>query len=381
MYDRAVLHMDLDSFFASVEILKNSELKGKPLIIGGTSNRGVVSSCSYEARRFGVHSAMPMKMALQLCPNATVLRGDMDSYSYYSNMVTDVIAEEAPVYEKASVDEFYLDLTGMDKFFGCYKWSGELRQRIIRETGLPISFGLSVNKLISKIGTGEGKPNGSKQIKRGVEKQFIAPLPVKKIPGVGQKTYKKLSFMGVRSIKVRSEIPTRLLEREFGKSGRKLSEKANAIDNTPIVPYSESKSISKERTFMEDSLDLRMIRNMLIDMCDKLSFELRASGRLTSVITVKIRYADFNTFTKQCRIPYTAQDNALGKYALQLFDKVYERRQLIRLIGVKFSGLVHGSYQISLFDDSLERIRLLQEMDGIRKRFGSNVIGRASALK
>ncbi len=381
MFERAVLHMDLDSFFASVEVLKNSELKGKPLIIGGTSNRGVVSSCSYEARRFGVHSAMPMKMALQLCPNATVLRGDMDSYSYYSNMVTDVIAEEAPVYEKASVDEFYLDLTGMDRFFGCFKWSGELRQRIIHETGLPISFGLSVNKLISKIGTGEGKPNGTKEIKRGVEKQFIAPLPVKKIPGVGKKTYKKLSFMGVRSIKVLSEIPTRLLEREFGKHGRQLSEKANAIDNTPIIPYSESKSISKERTFMEDTLDLRMIRNMLIDMCDKLSFELRASNRLTSVITVKIRYADFNTFTKQSRISYTAQDNALGKYALQLFDKVYERRQLIRLIGVKFSGLVHGSYQISLFDDSVERIRLLQEMDGIRKRFGPDVIGRASALK
>jgi len=381
MFERAVLHMDLDSFFASVEVLKNSELKGKPLIIGGTSNRGVVSSCSYEARRFGVHSAMPMKMALQLCPNATVLRGDMDSYSYYSNMVTDVIAEEAPVYEKASVDEFYLDLTGMDRFFGCYKWSGELRQRIIHETGLPISFGLSVNKLISKIGTGEGKPNGTKEIKRGVEKQFIAPLPVKKIPGVGKKTYKKLSFMGVRSIKVLSEIPPRLLEREFGKFGRQLSEKANAIDNSPIVPYSESKSMSKERTFMEDTLDLRMIRNMLIDICDKLSFELRASNRLTSVITVKIRYADFNTFTKQCRVSYTAQDNALGKYALQLFDKVYERRQLIRLIGVKFSGLVHGSYQISLFDDSVERILLLQEMDGIRKRFGSDAIGRASALK
>jgi len=380
MFDRAVLHMDLDSFFASVEVLKNSELKGKPLIIGGTSRRGVVSSCSYEARRYGVHSAMPMKMALQLCPNATVLRGDMDSYSYYSNMVTDVIAEEAPVYEKASVDEFYLDLTGMDRFFGCYKWSGELRHRIIKETGLPISFGLSVNKLISKIGTGEAKPNGAKEIKRGIEKQFIAPMPVKKIPGVGKKTYKKLSFMGVRSIKILSEIPTRLLEREFGKTGRKLWEKANAIDNTPIVPYSESKSISKERTFMEDTLDLRVIRNMLIDMCDKLSFELRDSNRLTSVITVKIRYADFNTFTKQCRISYTAQDNALGKYALQLFDKVYERRQLIRLIGVKFSGLVHGSYQISLFDDSVERIRLLQEMDGIRKRFGQDVIGRASVL-
>lgn len=381
MFERAVLHMDLDSFFASVEVLKNSELKGKPLIIGGTSNRGVVSSCSYEARKYGVHSAMPMKMALQLCPNAIILRGDMDSYSYYSNLVTDVIAEDAPLYEKASVDEFYLDLTGMDRFFGCYKWSVELRQRIIKETGLPISFGLSVNKLISKISTGEAKPNGAKEIKRGIEKDFIAPLPVKKIPGVGNKTYKKLSFMGVRSIKVLSEIPTRLLEREFGKHGRQLSEKANAIDNTPVIPYSEAKSISKERTFMEDTLDLRMIRNMFIDMCDKLSFELRTSNRLTSCITVKIRYADFNTFTKQFRISYTAQDNALGKYALQLFDKVYERRQLIRLIGVKFSGLVHGNYQISLFDDSIERIRLLQEMDHIRKRFGADVIGRASALK
>ena len=381
MFERAVLHMDLDSFFASVEVLKNSELKGKPLVIGGTSNRGVVSSCSYEARRFGVHSAMPMKMALQLCPNAIVLRGDMDSYSYYSNMVTEVIAEDAPVYEKASIDEFYLDLTGMDRFFGCYKWSGELRQRIISETGLPISFGLSVNKLISKMGTGEAKPNGAKEIKRGIEKQFIAPLPVKKIPGVGQKTYKKLSFMGVRSIKILSEIPTRLLEREFGKHGRLLWEKANAIDNTPIVPYSESKSLSKERTFSEDTLDLKMIRNMLIDMCDKLSFELRASNRLTSCITVKIRYADFNTFTKQCKISYTAQDNALSKYALQLFDKVYERRQLIRLIGVKFSGLVHGNYQINLFDDSIERIHLLQQMDHIRNRFGQDAIGRASALE
>jgi len=380
MFERAVLHMDLDSFFASVEVLKNSSLKGKPLIIGGTSNRGVVSSCSYEARRYGVHSAMPMKMALQLCPNAIIVRGDMDSYSYYSNMVTDVIAADAPVYEKASIDEFYLDLTGMDRFFGCYKWSKELRQRVISETGLPISFGLSVNKLISKMGTGESKPNGAKEIKRGIEKQFIAPLPVKKIPGVGKKTYKKLSFMGVRSIKILSEIPSRLLEREFGKHGRQLWEKANAIDNTPIIPYSESKSLSKERTFSEDTLDLKMIRNMLIDMCDKLSFELRASNRLTSCITVKIRYADFNTFTKQCKISYTAQDNALSQYAIQLFDKVYERRQLIRLIGVKFSGLVHGNYQINLFDDSIERIHLLQQMDHIRNRFGQDAIGRASAI-
>ena len=249
MYDRAVLHLDLDSFFASVECLKNSELAGKPLIIGGKSNRGVVASCSYEARRYGVHSAMPVKMALQLCPDAIVLRGDMDSYSKYSNLVTEVIAEDAPVYEKASIDEFYLDLSGMDKYFGCFSWSKELRQRIMKETGLPISFGLSVNKLISKIGTGEAKPNGTKAVERGVEKAFISPLPVKKIPGVGKKTYKKLSFMGVRSIKVLSEVPINLLEREFGKSGRHLWEKANAIDNTPVVPIVRQNRFQKREHF------------------------------------------------------------------------------------------------------------------------------------
>ncbi len=373
--------MDLDSFFVSVECLKNSSLLNKPLIIGGVSNRGVVASCSYEARRYGIHSAMPVKMALRLCPDVIVMRGDMDSYSKYSRLVTDVIANDAPIYEKASIDEFYLDLSGMDKFFGCYKWSTELRHRIIKETGLPISFGLSVNKLISKIGTGDAKPNGSKEVKKGFEKEYIAPMSVKKIPGVGHKTYKKLSFMGVRSIKVLSEIPTILLEREFGKSGKTLWQKANAIDNTPIVPYSEAKSISKERTFHEDTLDLRMIRNLLIDMCDKLSFELRTAEKLTSIVTVKIRYADFNTFTKQRKIAYTAQDNTLSDFAINLFDKLYDRRQLIRLIGVKFSGLVYGNFQISLFDDSVQRLKLLQEMDNIRRRFGSNAIGRASSFK
>ena len=168
--------MDLDTFFVSVECLKNSKFLGKPLLIGGKSSRGVVASCSYEARRFGVHSAMPMKMALRLCPQAIVLRGDMDSYSRYSRMVTDVVAEEAPVFEKSSIDEFYLDLTGMDRYFGCFKWSLELKQRILKETGLPISFGVSVNKLVSKVGTGEAKPDGAKEIHRGTEKDFLAPL-------------------------------------------------------------------------------------------------------------------------------------------------------------------------------------------------------------
>jgi DNA polymerase-4 len=380
MYDRAILHLDLDSFFVSVECVKNSSLLGKPLLIGGTSSRGVVASCSYEARRFGVHSAMPMKMALRLCPQAIIIKGDMDSYSKYSSVVTEIIADQAPVYEKASIDEFYLDLTGMDRHFGCYKWSTELRHRIIDESGLPISFGLSVNKTVSKVGTGEAKPNGTKLIPYGTEKDFLAPLPVGKIPGVGDQTHKKLNFMGVRNIDTLAKIPIRLLEREFGKSGRTLWERANAIDPTPIVPYHEQKSLSKERTFYEDTLDIKMMKDLLLDMTDKLSFELRSMGKLCSTVTVKIRYADFNTFTKQKSIAYTANDRLLGQHVLDLFDKVYERRQLIRLIGVKYSGLVQGNYQINLFDDTIEDIQLMQQMDRIRKRFGADAIMRASGL-
>lgn len=376
MFDRAILHMDLDAFFVSVECLKNSAFLGKPLIIGGTSERGVVASCSYEARRFGVHSAMPMKLAKRLCPQAIILKGDMDAYSNCSKIVTELIAEDAPVFEKASIDEFYLDLSGMDRYFGCYKWSLELRQRIMKESGLPISFGLSINKLVSKVGAGEAKPNGTKEVPNGTEKGFLAPLSVSKIPSVGKVTYKQLSFMGVRTVKTLSQIPIRLLEREFGKHGRSLWEKANAIDTAPVVPYSEKKSISKERTFVKDTLDLKGIRSLLIGMVDKLAFELRAAKKLASCITVKIRYADFNTFTKQLRIPYTANDSRLIKYALELFEKVYERRQLIRLVGVKLSGLVSGSYQISLFDDSLKQINLMQQIDHVRRRFGVDAINR-----
>jgi DNA polymerase-4 len=268
----------------------------------------------------------------------------------------------------------------MDRYFGCFKWSLELKQRILRETGLPISFGLSVNKLVSKVGTGEAKPDGGKEILRGTEKNFLAPLAVRKIPGVGKETHKKLSFMGVRTIRTLSEIPLKLLVREFGKHGRALSEKANAIDNSLVVPYSERKSISKERTFSEDSLDLRMTKALITDMADKLAFELRNDQKLSSCVTVKIRYADFNTYTKQHRISYTANDNILRRHVLELFDKLYERRQLIRLVGVKYSGLVHGNYQISLFDDTIEHIRLMQEMDHIRKRWGSNAISRAATM-
>ena len=380
MFDRAIVHMDLDSFFVSVERLRDSSLEGKPLLIGGMSSRGVVASCSYEARRFGVHSAMPMKTALRLCPQAIVMRGDMDEYSKYSRLVTEVIREDAPIFEKSSIDEFYLDLSGMDRYFGCFKWTRELRQKVMRESGLPISFGLSVNKLVSKIGTGEVKPNGENRVDRGMEREYIAPLSIRKIPGIGKETYKKLSFMGVRQVRTLRAVPMRLLQREFGQHGCELWNKANAIDPSEVVPYTEQKSISKERTFSEDTLDIEYIRHKIMAMVDDLAFELRQKKQLTGQVTIKIRYADFNTYTRQKKIAYTANNRVLVEHLLGLFKKLYQRRQLIRLIGVKFAGLVHGSDQLSLFDDTIRDIQLLEQMDHIRERFGAGAIHRASSL-
>lgn len=378
MYDRAIIHMDLDSFFVSVERLRNSNFVGKPLIIGGGSNRGVVASCSYEARKFGVHSAMPIKMARYLCPDAIFIRGDMDSYSRHSAIVSEIVQEHAPVYEKASIDEFYIDISGLDRYFGCYQWGGELRQCIIRETGLPISFGLSVNKLVSKVGTGEAKPNGSIQIDKGREKNFLNPLHIKKLPGVGKKTAAQLSFMGVRKIATLSQIPPSLLKSEFGHHGQKLWERANGIDNSPVEPYSERKSISNEKTFEQDTLDIHKILDLLSKMTGELAFDLRKEEKMTSCITVKIRYADFSTYSKQKKISLTSSDTKLATRAHDLFNALYSRRQLIRLIGVKFSGLVHGSPQLSLFEDRSREMTLLNQMDQIRKRFGRNSIQRAS---
>lgn len=374
------MHLDLDAFFVSVALLQNSALKGKPVIIGGRSRRGVVASCSYEARRYGVHSAMPMRMALNLCPDAIVLKGDMESYSYYSKLITEIIEEEAPLFEKSSIDEFYLDLTGMDQHIGCYKWSLELRNKIMHESGLPISFGLSINKLISKMGAAEAKPNGTKQVFPGAEKPFINPLSIAKIPSIGKETYKKLSFMGVRTIHTLGGIPMRLLQREFGKHGKSIWEKANAIDHSAVVPYTDKKSISTERTFQVDTINVKNLTSILTGMVEKLGFELRSMDRLTACITVKIRYSDFNTYSKQKRIAYTANDKTLLRYAKEIFDQLYERRQLVRLIGVRLSNIVPGNYQISLFDDTTEEMSLLQTMDNIKSRFGANAVGRASGF-
>lgn len=374
---RSIVHMDLDSFFVSVSCLEHPKLKGKPVLIGGTSDRGVVASCSYEARAYGVHSAMPMKLARRLCPDAIVVRGDYERYSYYSDVITEMISESVPVYEKSSIDEFYIDLTGMDRFFGCYKWATELRQKITRETGLPISFGMSENKTVSKVATGEAKPNGQMQIDFGKEKPFLAPLPVSKIPMVGEKTAALLRTMGVVKIETVQQMPVELMENVLGENGRVIWKKANGIDNSPVEPYSERKSISSEETFETDTTDVEMLRNTIVSMCEKIAFQLRTQNKLTSCVTVKIRYSNFDTHTMQSRIPYTSSDHTIIKRAKELFDKLYNRRLLIRLIGVRVSHLVSGGYQINLFEDSEEMIKLYQAMDKLRQRFGELSVRRA----
>jgi DNA polymerase-4 len=377
--NRAIAHMDLDTFFVSCERLKNADLIGKPLIIGG-GDRGVVASCSYETRYFGVRSAMPIKMALRLCPEAKVIKGDMEMYSNMSHVVTEVIQEKVPVLEKASIDEFYLDLSGMDKFFGCYQWTTEIAEAVKKNTGLPISFALSTNKTVSKIGTGESKPIGKLEIPEQKIKPFLNPLSIKKIPMVGNVTFQLLSRLGVRTIETLSETPVEVLHQLIGKNGEELWKKANGIDESPVLPYSERKSISKENTFSQDTIDVNGIKSILSGMVEQLCFQLRQEKWLTSTVVIKIRYSNFDTETKQYRIPYTSSDHTLLRYALELFDKVYSRRMRIRLIGVKFTGLVHGCHQMNLFEDTEELISLYQTLDKIKMRFGSDSVGRASGF-
>ncbi|WP_461637997.1 DNA polymerase IV [Labilibaculum euxinus] len=378
---KTILHMDLDTFFVSCERLLDRRLNNRPVLIGGTSDRGVVAACSYEARVYGIHSAMPMKMARLLCPGAVVIRGDSGTYSKFSDMVTEIVKERAPVFEKSSIDEFYVDITGMDRFVQTsYLWSRELREKILKETNLPISFGLSTSKTVSKVGTGEAKPNNHIEIPEGNEMPFLAPLSIKKIPMVGDKTYHKLRSMGVEKIRTVQEMPMELMERVLGKNGTVIWKKAQGIDNTPVVAWNERKSISSERTFEKDTTDVTKLRSLLVAMAENLCYQLRNGNKLTACVTVKIRYSDFQTYTKQKRIPYTSLDHTLIAVVLDLFEKMYERRVLIRLIGVCFSYLVGGTYQIRLFEDSEKLIKLYQAMDLVRNRYGQSAVKRAIGM-
>jgi DNA polymerase IV len=378
---RHIAHFDLDAFFVSVECLKAPNLKGKPLLVGGSGDRGVVTTCSYEARKFGIHSAMPMRLARRLCPEAIIIRGDMESYSKYSRLVTEIIQDTVPLFEKASIDEFYIDLSGMDKFFGCSLFARELKNKVLKESGLPVSYALASNKLISKVATNEAKPNGQLEIAFGGEKNFLAPLPVAKLPGIGQETAYKLIRRGVETIRTLSEIPIEMLETMMGKTGIELWRKANGLDESPIIPYREQQSISTERTFESDTINLHFLHAELVRMTESIGFQLRKQDKLTGCLTVKLRYSNFDTVVKQKTVDYTNADHILLRTAGELFTKLYDRRMLIRLLGIRFTRLVPGNYQIKLYEDTQETIRLYQSIDSIKRRYGEASLIRAVGVK
>ena len=378
---RHIAHFDLDAFFVSVEILKNPALKGKPIIVGGDGQRGIVAACSYEARKYGIQSAMPALTAKRLCPDAIFLRGSYHDYSHYSRLVTRIVADSVPVYEKASVDEFYIDMTGMDRFFGVSQYTRELREKIIRETGLPISYGLSTSKLVSKMATNEAKPNGYLEVAPGMETAFLWPMTVDKIPGVGKQTQIQLQDLGIVTIEQIAKTPPEQLEHHFGKWGRKLWEKAHGLSDSPVEHYSEQKSISHENTFDADFADIDFLHTELVRLTEKTAYNLREDRKLTGCVTLKLRYADFTTISKQEVVDYTALDNILISKVKDLFNRLYKKGEKVRLLGVRFSHLVPMTVQMNLFDDALEKLELFKAVDNIKNQFGTDAIHKATSIR
>jgi DNA polymerase-4 len=371
-----IAHFDLDSFFVSVEILNDPSLKGKPVLVGG-SDRGVVAACSYEARKFGIHSAMPMKQAKKLCPHAIVVGGTRGEYSRYSRWVTDIISSKVPLVEKASIDEFYIDLTGMDKFFGVSKYTKELRQFITKETGLPISCGLSSGKLISKIATNEAKPNGFLEIPHGKETDFLWPLPIEKIPGVGKNTEQQLKNFGIYRIEDIAKTPIDVMEKYFGKWGESLWRKSHGIDHAVIETGWEQKSMSHENTFEQDYNDVEFLHGEIVRLTEKTAYALREDDMLTGCVTVKIRYSNFETTSRQETIDYTSLDDQLIAKAKDLFNKSWQKGRPVRLLGVRFSQLISFTMQMSLFENNAEKLNLYKAVDDIKNQFGTGVISKA----
>jgi DNA polymerase-4 len=378
---RYIAHLDLDSFFVSVEMLNNPDLKGKAVIVGGSRDRGVVTTCSYEARKFGVRSAMPMKKAIQLCPHAILVRGTRGEYSRYSRWVTDIIAAKAPLFEKASIDEFYIDLTGMDKYFDPLQWTIDLRLSIMEQTQLPISFGLASNKMVAKIATDEAKPNGYLFIQPGMEQAFLAPLPVNKFSGVGERTHEILKAMGIHYIRDIIATPLPLLEKKLGKWGVELWHKAHGQHQGEVHSYHEAKSISTENTFEENSNEEEFLLKELVRMTEKVAYELRQDEKLTGCVTVKIRYPNFETTTRQVSIDYTLRDDELIPVAIGLFHKLYRKGQPVRLLGVRLSELTNHAVQGSLFEDSGRRSDLYKAIDDVKNKFGKQALQKARTVR
>jgi DNA polymerase-4 len=378
---RYIAHFDLDSFFVSVEMLQDPSLLGKAVVVGGSRDRGVVTTCSYEARKFGVRSAMPMRKAMELCPHAIIVKSSYGLYAKYSAWVTEIIAASAPLYEKASIDEFYIDLTGMDTFFNPLEWTIRLRQTIMDETGLPISFGLATNKLVAKIATDEAKPNGYLFVTPGKEKEFLAPLPVEKLGGVGKKSHQTLLALGIYTIGDILKYDAMLLEKALGKWGTQLIRQANGLSDSVVSPHRESKSISAENTFEENTSDIDVLLAQIVGQAERVSYELRQEKKYATCVAIKFRNANFETSTRQITLPATIADSDIIKAATDLFTKLYVPGTRVRLLGVRLSGLTDTGAQTNLFDNKTEQHALYEAIDAVKNKFGKSLLSKARTIK
>ncbi len=378
------MHLDMDTFFVSVERLLDPSLIGRPVIVGGTPyQRGVVAGCSREARAYGVHSAMPLRRAYELCPQAVFLHPNFIHYAEYSDRVADLLTDEAPVMEKASVDEFYLDLSGCERAIGDEAaWSGRIKRGIAGELRLPLTYGIARNKLVAKVATTVGKRAGDTRVPDGVEAAFLAPHAVRLLPGVGEVLERELVAMGMRRIGDIARMTPRIFSHMYGATGRALHEHSLGIDMSPVLPYRRRKSVGAEHTFAEDVLEPRVVLATLKHLALRVGEDLRRRNLLARTVTFTLRYADFVTTAKSAHCDYSNADHVLYRVAERCFETLYTRRVRVRLVGISASDLIEDYGQLFLFREDGEKYdRLYRGLDEVRARFGKYAVTYGSVLE
>ncbi|MFC2035317.1 DNA polymerase IV [Chloroflexota bacterium] len=388
MVKRTIIHIDLDSFFVSVEQVLNPELKGKPVVVGGKPDqRGVVAAASYEARAFGLHSAMPLITAARLCPEAIFIEGIFTRYREFSRRFMVILNDFSPFIEPAGIDEAYLDVTGFESIHGSIRqMATTIKERIQNELELSSSIGIASCKVVAKIASDLSKPNGLIEVATGKEPYFLAPLPIDKLPGVGKQTVKGMKDLGIHTIGALSLTPSNVIKSRFGTAGETMRRFANGIDDSKVLPPGETKSISRETTFREDTRDRVFLKATLWEQSEKVGTDLRKKSKQARCVTLKVRYADFSTITRNYTLPENvATDQAIFETGVRLLEQALRMEiQAVRLIGIRVSHLVEPSRQATLFTPSSRKLEELNKtIDRIRDRYGFNSIqtGRAMQLK